>query len=183
LVHEAFDWQHGTFLGSVISSERTAAADGTVGSIRRDPFAMLPFCGYNMADYFAHWLCIGNRHETEKLPKIYYVNWFRKNSEGKWLWPGYGENCRVLKWIFERCDGADNAVRTPIGYVPAPDALDTAGLNIDLADLQELFRVDPQQWLAEVASIREHYRQFGSRLPRQLHAELDALEARLRDML
>ncbi len=180
LVHEAFDWRHGVFLGSVISSERTAAADGAVGAVRRDPFAMLPFCGYHMADYFAHWLCLGNRHDPAKLPRIYYVNWFRKNQDGKWLWPGYGENCRVLKWIFERCDGVDNAVQTPIGCVPAPDALDTTGLDISAADLKELFHVDRDQWLNEAAAIRSFYETFAARLPRQLVEELDALEARLR---
>ena len=120
LVHEAFDWSHGTFLGSIVSSEKTAAAAGKVGVVRRDPFAMLPFCGYNMADYFAYWLSIGEKNDAEKLPKIFYVNWFRKDENGKWLWPGYGENCRVLKWIFDRCNGSDNAVKTPIGYLPDP---------------------------------------------------------------
>lgn len=182
LVHESFNWRHGVFLGSVISSERTAAADGTVGAIRRDPFAMLPFCGYHMADYFAHWLCIGHRHDPQKLPRIYYVNWFRKNKEGKWLWPGYGENCRVLKWIFERCDGAENAVETPIGRVPAPGALDISGLDLSSEELQELFRVDRDPWLSEVANIRSFYEIFGSRLPRQLKEELDALQSRLQSL-
>ncbi len=180
LVHEAFNWQHGVFLGAVVSSERTAAADGTVGMVRRDPFAMLPFCGYNMADYFAHWLCIGNRQEAAKLPRIFYVNWFRKNAAGKYLWPGYGENSRVLKWIFERCDGADNAVATPLGYVPVPGALDTAGLRMTADELEELFRIDRAGWRQEAASIRAFFTTFGPRFPRQLLSELDALEDRLR---
>ena len=180
LVHQAFTWQHGTFLGSVVSSERTAAADGTVGTIRRDPMAMLPFCGYNMADYFAHWLCLGSRYDPAKLPQIFYVNWFRKNNAGKFLWPGYGENSRVLKWIFERCDGAENAVATPIGYIPAPGALDVEGLQVTAADLEELFDIDRQGWLVEVESIRQFYGTFGPRFPRQLREELAALEARLR---
>jgi phosphoenolpyruvate carboxykinase (GTP) len=180
LVHQAFNWQHGVFLGAVVSSERTAAADGTVGAVRRDPFAMLPFCGYNMADYFAHWLCVGNRHEADKLPKIFYVNWFRKNAAGKFLWPGYGENSRILKWIFERCDGVDNALRTPIGYVPSPGVLDVHGLDIQSSEMDELFHVDPQAWLKEAAAIREFFATFGPRFPHQLMSELEALEARLR---
>lgn len=180
LVHEAFNWQHGVFLGAVVSSERTAAADGTVGVIRRDPFAMLPFCGYNMADYFAHWLCVGNRQESPRLPRIFYVNWFRKNQAGRYLWPGYGENCRVLKWIFERCDGADNALATPIGYVPAPGALDVTGLGMPEAEVAELFRIDREGWHKEAAAIREFFTTFGSRLPRQLLRELEGLEERLR---
>jgi len=180
LIHQSFNWQHGVFLGSVVSSERTAAADGTVGTVRRDPFAMLPFCGYNMADYFAHWLCVGNRQEAGKLPKIFYVNWFRKDAAGRFLWPGYGENSRVLKWVFERCSGAGQALTTPIGYVPAPGALDVQGLDIGEAELEELFRVDREGWLREAASIREYYATFGPRFPHQLFTELDALEGRLR---
>lgn len=180
LIHQSFNWQHGVFLGSVVSSERTAAADGTVGTVRRDPFAMLPFCGYNMADYFAHWLCVGNRQEAGNLPKIFYVNWFRKDVTGRFLWPGYGENSRVLKWVFERCSGAGKALTTPIGYVPAPGALDVQGLDIGEAELEELFRVDREGWLREAASIREYYATFGPRFPHQLFSELDALEGRLR---
>ncbi len=180
LIHQSFNWQHGVFLGSVVSSERTAAADGTVGTVRRDPFAMLPFCGYNMADYFAHWLCVGNRQEAGNLPKIFYVNWFRKDAAGRFLWPGYGENSRVLKWVFERCSGAGQALTTPIGYVPAPGALDVQGLDIGEAELEELFRVDREGWLREAASIREYYATFGPRFPHQLFTELDALEGRLR---
>ena len=179
LVHQAFSWQHGVFLGAVVSSERTAAADGTVGTVRRDPFAMLPFCGYNMADYFAHWLCVGNRHDSAKLPKIFYVNWFRKNASGKYLWPGYGENSRVLKWVFERCNSSENALETTIGYVPAPGALDISGLDIQSGELEELFHVDRAAWRQEASSIREFFGTFGMRFPRQLHEELDALEKRL----
>ena len=179
LVYEAFNWQHGTFMGSIASSEKTAAAAGTVGEMRRDPFAMLPFCGYHMGDYFAHWLKMGKNTEPSKLPKIFYVNWFRKTPEGKWLWPGYGENSRVLKWIFERIEGTGKAVETPIGYVPAPGAIDTSGLNVSDADMTELLKVDTNDWLKEVESIKKHYSQFGDRLPQGLKDELAALEQRL----
>jgi phosphoenolpyruvate carboxykinase (GTP) len=179
LVYEAFNWQHGTFMGSVASSEKTAAAAGTVGELRRDPFAMLPFCGYHMGDYFAHWLKMGKHTEPSKLPKIFYVNWFRKTPEGKWLWPGYGENSRVLKWIFERIEGTGKAVETPIGYVPAPGAIDTSGLTISEHDMTELLKVDVNDWLKEVESIKKHYSQFGDRLPQGLKDELAALEQRL----
>jgi phosphoenolpyruvate carboxykinase (GTP) len=178
LVHEARDWQHGTFLGSIISSEKTAAAAGVVGELRRDPMAMLPFCGYNMADYWGHWLKIGDR-EGAQLPRIYYVNWFRKSSEGDFLWPGFGDNGRVLKWVFERCGGKAEGVETPIGTVPAPGELDLEGLALDAADLEELLAVDVEGWLAEIPLIREYYSQFGVRLPSGLQAELDQLEARL----
>jgi phosphoenolpyruvate carboxykinase (GTP) len=179
LVYEAFDWQHGTFMGSIASSEKTAAAAGTIGELRRDPFAMLPFCGYHMGDYFAHWLKMGKKTEPGKLPKIFYVNWFRKTADGKWLWPGYGENSRVLKWIFERIEGTGKAVETPIGYVPAPGAIDTSGLNVSDADMTELLKVDTNDWLKEVESIKKHYSQFGDRLPQGLKDELAALEQRL----
>ena len=179
LVYEAFNWQHGTFMGSIASSEKTAAAAGTVGEMRRDPFAMLPFCGYHMGDYFAHWLKMGKNTAPGKLPKIFYVNWFRKTPEGKWLWPGYGENSRVLKWIFERIEGTGKAVETPIGYVPAPGAIDTSGLNVSDADMTELLKVDTNDWLKEVESIKKHYSQFGDRLPQGLKDELAALEQRL----
>ncbi len=180
LVHQAFNWQHGTFLGAIVSSEQTAAAEGKVGAIRRDPFAMLPFCGYHMGDYFAHWLNVGKKANPERLPKIFYVNWFRKNSQGRWLWPGYGENCRVLKWIFERCDGFEHAVPTTIGYVPAAGAIDTSGMNIDEDDIRELLRVNPHEWLVEAADIRDHFMRFGDRLPPALWEELEALERRCR---
>ncbi|MGZ3594124.1 MAG: phosphoenolpyruvate carboxykinase (GTP) [Syntrophales bacterium] len=179
LVCEAFSWQHGTFMGSIASSEKTAAAAGTVGDVRRDPFAMLPFCGYHMGDYFKHWLDIGKKTDVKNLPRIFYVNWFRKTSDGKWLWPGYGENSRVLKWICERIEGTGKAVETPIGYVPAPGAIDLSGLNVSEQDMAELLRVDVNAWLQEVESIKKHYSQFGDRLPQGLRDELKALEQRL----
>jgi len=179
LVTEAFNWQHGTFLGATASSETTAATTGTVGQLRRDPMAMLPFCGYHMGDYFAHWLKIGAQFEPSKLPKIYYVNWFRQDENGKFLWPGYGENSRVLKWIFERCDGKAHAVDTPIGRLPTPADLDTHGLNILAADIAKLLTVDIEGWLAEAPLIREHFAQFGSHLPEGLNREVAGLVQRL----
>ena len=178
LVHEARDWQHGTFLGSVMSSEKTAAAAGTVGELRRDPMAMLPFCGYNMADYWAHWLKIGQR-EGAVLPRIYYVNWFRKGADGSFLWPGFGENGRVLKWVFERCSGKAEGQETPIGVVPSPSDLDLSGLALTDEAIAELFTVDPEAWLGEIGPIREYYAQFGDKLPSQLASELDGLAERL----
>jgi phosphoenolpyruvate carboxykinase (GTP) len=179
LVHEAFDWEHGVFLGSIMGSETTAAAASAVGKLRRDPFAMLPFCGYHMADYFRHWLEVGRR-DRAVLPKLFYVNWFRKEPDsGRWLWPGFGENARVLEWVFRRCDGAVEARDTAIGRVPTAHGLDTDGLTIDAADLDELLRVDPEEWLAEIEPIREFYAQFGGKLPGELRAQLDALEERL----
>ncbi len=165
LVHESFDWAHGVFLGSIMSSETTAAATGAVGNLRRDPFAMLPFCGYNMADYWAHWLSFRDRMDEEKLPRIFYVNWFRKAPDGRWLWPGYGENSRVLEWVFERCAGRGEGVETPIGYLPTADAIDTEGLEVSRADMDELLRVDRDEWRAEVPVIAEYFEQFGDRLP------------------
>ena len=179
LVFESFDWNHGVFLGSIMSSETTAAAAGAVGNLRRDPFAMLPFCGYNMADYFAHWLKIGSLSSADKLPKIFYVNWFRKGSDGRWLWPGYGENSRVLEWVFERVAGRAEGVTTPIGVIPTREALNLEGLAIDERDVTELLTVNDDEWRAEVPLIREHYAQFADRLPAELHAQVDALEARL----
>jgi len=179
LVTEAFNWQHGTFLGATASSETTAATTGTVGQLRRDPMAMLPFCGYHMGDYFAHWLKIGAQFEPSKLPKIYYVNWFRQDENGKFLWPGYGENSRVLKWIFERCDGKAHAVDTPIGRLPAPADLDTHSLNILTADIAKLLSVDIEGWLAEAPLIKEHFAQFGSHLPEGLNREVAGLVQRL----
>src|SRR5882724_3733 len=178
LVNEARDWQHGTFLGSIISSEKTAAAAGKVGELRRDPMAMLPFCGYNMADYWGHWLEIGRRAGAV-LPKIYYVNWFRKSDGGDFLWPGFGENSRVLQWVFERCDGTAKAVETPIGNLPADRALDLNGLDLGADELRELLRVDVDGWLHELPLIREYYAQFGDRMPKELNAELDAMRERL----
>ena len=183
LVHQAFNWQHGTFLGSIVSSEKTAAAAGKVGELRRDPMAMLPFCGYNMGDYFAYWLSLEKRTDPEKLPKIFYVNWFRKDADGNWLWPGYGENSRVLKWIFERCNGSDNAVETPIGYLPTLDAIDRTGLDVSDEAMRELLSVDAEAWLEEVESIKEHYKKFGDKLPQGLRDELAALEERLKKAL
>jgi len=179
LVHEARDWQHGTFLGSIISSETTAAAAGKVGNLRRDPMAMLPFCGYNMGDYWAHWLAIGRR-KGAKLPRVYYVNWFRKSDAGKFLWPGFGENSRVLKWVFERCSGKADGHETPIGVLPGPGDLDVKGLDLSPEAVDELLRVDAEGWLAEIPLLREFYAQFGARLPAELSLELDQLEQRLR---
>ncbi|MGH9154689.1 MAG: phosphoenolpyruvate carboxykinase (GTP) [Acidimicrobiales bacterium] len=181
LVTEAFDWDHGVFLGSIMASETTAAAAGAVGKLRRDPFAMLPFCGYNMADYLGHWLDVGHGADTDptRLPKIFYVNWFRKDADGRWLWPGFGENSRVLEWVFARTAGRGDAVETPIGYLPAPGALLTEGLALREGDLDELLRVDADEWRAELPSIEEHYAQFGDRLPVPLRDQLDALAKRL----
>jgi len=179
LVTEAFDWQHGTFLGATASSETTAAAAGKVGQLRRDPMAMLPFCGYHMGDYFAHYLEIGKRPGA-KLPKIFYVNWFRQDANGKLLWPGYGENSRVLKWIFERCEGTAHATDTPIGRLPEPEDLDTSSLDLPAANLAKLLSVDIEGWLKEVPRIREHFARFGDRLPQGMQQELEHLEKRLR---
>lgn len=181
LVHEALNWQHGTFIGSIASSEKTAAAAGKVGELRRDPMAMLPFCGYNMGDYFQHWLTIAGQTEPDKLPRIFYVNWFRKSADGSWLWPGYGENSRVLKWIYERVSGDGKAVETPIGYLPTPDAIDISGSDIPPKNMELLLSVDVQAWRQEVESIREHYRRFGDRLPAALSHELESLEERLQN--
>ena len=178
LVHQSFDWQHGTFLGAIMSSEKTAAAAGKVGDVRRDPMAMLPFCGYNMGDYFAHWLSIGQKTEANKLPKIFYVNWFRKSEDGRWLWPGYGENSRVLKWIIERIAGDGKAVETAIGYLPTVEAIDRTGLNISDEDMRDLLTVCPTEWKEEFKSIREHLETFGDHLPQTLWEEFEALEKR-----
>jgi len=179
LVTEAFTWQHGVFLGSIMGSETTAAAAGAVGNLRRDPFAMLPFCGYNMGDYFAHWLTIGASADAAKLPKLFYVNWFRKDADGRFLWPGYGENSRVLAWVFERCAGGASAVDTAIGRLPAADALDTTGLTLAPGATSELLSVDEDEWRAELPLIEEHYAVFADHLPSALHDELDALAKRL----
>jgi len=179
LVVESFDWQHGTFLGATASSETTAAAAGKVGQLRRDPMAMLPFCGYNMGDYFGHYLKIGQRAGA-KLPRIYYVNWFRQDENGKFLWPGYGENSRVLKWVFERVDGAAKAEDTPIGRLPARGGLDINGLDVSPAAMEKLLNVDIDGWLAEVPLIRDHFAKFGSHLPQGMKDEVDKLEQRLK---
>jgi phosphoenolpyruvate carboxykinase (GTP) len=178
LVREAFDWDHGVFLGSIMSSETTAAAAGDVGKLRHDPFAMLPFLGYDMADYFGHWLEIGQRPGA-KLPKIFYVNWFRKEENGKFLWPGFGENSRVLEWIFRRCDDAAEAVETPIGLVPAPGALNVEGLDISDEEVAELLKVDAAEWKVELPSMHEHFAKYGDRVPESLRGELKRLEQRL----
>ncbi|MGD0019486.1 MAG: phosphoenolpyruvate carboxykinase (GTP) [Candidatus Limnocylindrales bacterium] len=178
LVREGFDWEHGVFLGSIMSSEMTAAAFGTIGKLRFDPFAMLPFCGYNMADYWGHWLEIGRR-QGARLPRIYLLNWFRKDAGGKFMWPGFGENSRVIEWIFGRCSGEDDAVETPIGFLPAPGALDTRGLNVGETALAELLAVDPAAWVQEAAAIEEHYARFGSKLPPRLAGRLAELKRRV----
>jgi phosphoenolpyruvate carboxykinase (GTP) len=180
LATEAFTWQHGTFLASIMSSEKTAAAAGKVGELRFDPMAMLPFCGYNMGDYFAHWLDVA-KTDGAKMPRVYYVNWFRKDDDGRFLWPGYGENSRVLKWIFERCDGAAEARETPIGNLPTPEALDTDGLNIDAAALETLLSVDVAAWKSELPQLKTHYEKFGANLPGELAQELQDLENRLNE--
>ncbi|MFH0825390.1 MAG: phosphoenolpyruvate carboxykinase (GTP) [Pseudomonadota bacterium] len=181
LVVEAFNWRHGTFLGSIAGSETTAAAEGKMGRLRRDPMAMLPFCGYHMGDYFAHWLRMGERADPEKLPKIFYVNWFRQDSNGKYMWPGFGENSRVLKWVFERVESGAAAVDTPIGRVPAPEALDLSGLQIDPQVMKELLKVDIDGWLKEIPGIQEHFETFGDRLPGELRSELSSMEERLQE--
>jgi phosphoenolpyruvate carboxykinase (GTP) len=177
LVREAYDWAHGVFLGSIMSSETTAAAAGQVGKLRHDPFAMLPFCGYHMADYFAHWLHMGaNAPDPEKLPRIFYVNWFRKDESGRFLWPGFGENSRVLEWICRRCDGQADAAQTAIGLIPTPESLNREGLEIAEQDLQELLRFDAEEWRRELPAIHQHFARFGERLPQALREQLAALE-------
>jgi phosphoenolpyruvate carboxykinase (GTP) len=180
LVHEAKDWIHGVFMGSIVGSEITAAAlDLKAGTVRRDPFAMLPFCGYHMGDYFQHWINIGKKTTADKLPKIFFVNWFRKTDDGKWLWPGYGDNSRVLAWIFERCAGTGKAVDTPIGFMPTVDAIQRPQ-GVSEADMKELLKVDVEGWKKEIADVRQnHYPKFGARLPKELVGELDAIEKRL----
>ena len=179
LVTQAFDWEHGVFLGSIMASETTAAQQGAVGNLRFDPMAMLPFCGYNMADYFAYWLAIGKNTDAANLPKIFFVNWFRRDADGHYLWPGYGENSRVLKWVFERVAGDVEAVETSIGLLPDPHDLDTSGLSINEEDLQTLLTVDTKGWREAIPQIREHYAQFDGKMPAQLQMALDSLEARL----
>jgi phosphoenolpyruvate carboxykinase (GTP) len=178
LVTEAFDWPHGVFLGSIMGSEKTAAAGGVLGELRFDPFAMLPFCGYNMADYFAHWLKLG-RKDGATLPKIFMVNWFRKDLEGNFIWPGFGENSRVLAWIFRRCDGEADAVETPIGLVPSEDAMDNRGLDLSSAEMAEVLKVDPEEWQAQLPQVQQHFAQFGGDLPDELREQLEKLESRL----
>jgi phosphoenolpyruvate carboxykinase (GTP) len=179
LVTQAFDWDHGVFLGSIMASETTAAAGGAVGKLRFDPMAMLPFCGYNMADYFSHWLSVGSKTSAAKLPQIFFVNWFRRDNDGRFLWPGYGENSRVLKWIFERLEGKADARKTAIGFLPATDSLDTDGLGINTADLEAITSLDTDGWREAVPQIREHFAVFGDRLPAKLHDSLNSLESAL----
>ncbi|MFF4773922.1 phosphoenolpyruvate carboxykinase (GTP) [Microtetraspora fusca] len=177
LVTESLSWQHGVFLGANVASEKTAAAEGKVGELRRDPFAMLPFCGYNMGDYFAHWIEIGKKADPAKLPRIYYVNWFRKGADGRFLWPGFGENSRVLKWIVGRLNGEEEAVPSPIGNLPA--ALDTKGLDVSESDMAELLSVDPEIWREEASLVPSFFETFGDHLPKELWDEYRALVARL----
>jgi phosphoenolpyruvate carboxykinase (GTP) len=179
LVTQATSWEHGVFLGSIMASETTAAQQGAVGNLRFDPMAMLPFCGYHMGDYFAHWLRIGEQAEADKLPKIFFVNWFRRDDDGRFLWPGYGENSRVLKWVFERIAGTAGASETPIGLLPAAEDLDTSGLDVSADDLVTLLAVDRDGWTAAIPQIRAHYAQFGDHLPARLAESLDALESQL----
>jgi len=182
LVHESFDWKHGVFMGSIMGSEITAAAiSDKIGQVRRDPFAMLPFCGYHICDYLQHWLDMGEKTDSDKLPKIFYVNWFRKDKDGKFLWPGFGENSRVLKWIFERVSGEAEAVKTPIGYMPTVDSIDLNGLDVSREDMEELLRVDKELWMKEAESITEYYAKFGDKLPKELAGQLDALKRRLQE--
>jgi phosphoenolpyruvate carboxykinase (GTP) len=178
LVHEAFDWEHGVFLGATMSSEKTAAAAGNVGELRFDPMAMLPFCGYNMGDYFAHWIKTGE-HEGAQLPRVFYVNWFRKDADGKFLWPGFGENSRVLEWVFRRCEGSAGAVETAIGLLPEQGAINTEGLNISEQAMEELLSVDESLVKEQLPQIKAHLENFGDKLPQQLRDQLAALEARL----
>ncbi len=179
LVTEAFDWEHGVFLGAIMASETTAAQQGAVGKLRFDPMAMLPFCGYNYGDYFAHWLSMGTKADPSNLPKIFFVNWFRRDEDGRFLWPGFGENSRVLKWVFDRVDGNSDVVETPIGLLPADGALDTTGLDIDSADLEAILSVDVDGWKSAIPEIREHLSRFEPRLPDALPAAVDRLESAL----
>jgi phosphoenolpyruvate carboxykinase (GTP) len=179
LVTQAFDWEHGVFLGSIMASETTAAQAGAVGNLRFDPMAMLPFCGYNMGDYFAHWLRIGGSTDASNLPKIFFVNWFRRDEDGRFLWPGYGENSRVLKWIFERVAGTADATETAIGYLPKESDIDTKGLDVAPEDLGVLLSVDTDGWSAAIPQIRDHFAQFGESMPDELVIALDTLEANL----
>lgn len=178
LALQSFSWEHGTFLGSTMASQKTAAAAGKVGELRFDPMAMLPFCGYHMADYWQHWLDMGAKG-GDKMPKIFYVNWFRRAEDGHWLWPGFGENSRVLKWVCERCDGQGDAIETPIGLLPTPDAIDCTGLDMPDQDMAELLRVDINEWQQQIPLFRDHYAKFGDKLPPELTNQLDALEQRL----
>jgi len=178
LVTEAFDWDHGVFMGATAGSETTAAIIGKVGVLRRDPFAMTPFCGYNMADYFQHWFDMGDRLGA-KAPRIFYVNWFRKSADGQWLWPGFGDNSRVLKWMCERLEGKAGAKKTAIGYVPNENDVDLRGLEIPPQNIKELLRVDVEAWKEEIPDLEKHFKQFGDRLPQRLRKQLKNLIERL----
>ncbi len=179
LIYEAFHWEHGTFLGASLSSEMTAAAEGSVGTLRHDPFAMLPFCGYHMGDFFAHWLAVGKSADPTKLPKIFHINWFKKSKQGEFLWPGFGENIRVLKWIFERVSGREEVNKTPIGYLPIRDSIDLQGLNLSQETIDELFKVDKSAFLKEVDEVTNYFKQFGDKFPQGLRDEMESLRARL----
>jgi phosphoenolpyruvate carboxykinase (GTP) len=179
LVFESLSWQHGTYVGATMTSETTAAAVGAVGNLRRDPMAMIPFCGYHMGDYWGHWLNVGKR--LKQAPKIFHVNWFRKNKEGKFLWPGFGDNLRVIQWILERCRGEGKAEKTPIGYVPAEGAIHTEGLNMAPESMKELCGVDSREWVAELEGQEEFLKKFGNRLPEGIRAEKEALSKRLQE--
>ncbi len=179
LVYESLNWQHGVFLGAIQASETTAAATGAVGQVRRDPMAMLPFCGYNVGDYLAHWLEMGEKTEASKLPKIFFVNWFRRGDDGRFMWPGFGDNSRVLKWIFERCEGTGKAVQSPLGPMPTPADIDTRDMEINAADLKEILTVNANDWKAELDGIRQHLEKMGDCVPSEMYAELAALEERL----
>lgn len=180
LVCESFDWQHGTFMGASVSSETTAAAEGTIGKLRHDPFAMLPFCGYNMGDYFSHWLEMGKTHQSENLPRIYAVNWFRKGKNGEYLWPGFGENSRVLKWIFERTSGSNHAVKTPIGYLPSAEALDVTGIDLAPDAVKQLLNVDRDEWLHEIEELKHYFKLFSDHFPPELNQEIENLNDRFK---
>ena len=182
LVNEAANWTQGTFFGSIISSEKTAAATGTIGELRRDPMAMLPFCGYNMADYWQHWVDISKKQHVQ-LPRIYYVNWFRKDANGKYIWPGFGENSRVLKWIFERCEGSADAEETPIGNLPTMDSLDLSGIDLGQDEIAQLLSVEIDGWLSEIPLIEAYYTQYGDRVPQALRQELNSLRERLENAM
>jgi phosphoenolpyruvate carboxykinase (GTP) len=184
LVYQAFNWQHGTFLGASVASEQTAAAEGKLGALRHDPFAMIPFCGYNMADYFGHWLDVGKMTDPKKLPKVFFVNWFKKGRDGKFLWPGFGENSRVLKWIFERCNAQEMevAVKSPIGYLPRIESIDIHGTNLTYGGLSNLFQLNRDEWKSDILSLRKFISQFGERVPRGITEEMDGLEKRVDQM-
>jgi phosphoenolpyruvate carboxykinase (GTP) len=177
-VHEAYNWDHGVFLGATAGSETTAANIGAVGNLRRDPFAMTPFCGYNMGDYFQHWFDMGDKL-GDKAPKIFYVNWFRKSEDGKFLWPGFSDNSRVLKWMCERVDGRAGGKETPIGILPDENGLDTSGLEISAEDMKEIMSIDTDAWRAEIPDIEQHFAKFGDRLPERLKKQLEEFRKRL----